>query len=375
MRKVRFALASLSFLFALLLFAVPALAQADDAAAPAETAQAAAEAPAGVTPGVDEAPEAAGEEDEAAAEPEKIVRRSFAARWERPIRYREMRTLFRKDKPETIERRIWWRPPDRLRVEEEDGRGRRVFLWNERGQWFFDSRFPYLLHIRVSRPGLPLERLPFDDEGAPRRPSPSREEWSKRELTGPGGRRMHVIEWCRPGGCSRWWIDRENSFPWMEEHFGPDGEPAALIIRTDVELDAALGDDVFEFEVPEGVEVLTNAQEWRQRVIVYGVRSEAPFPAALPTYLPAGYVLVGGRVIEINGLPAVHWQFFNGATVLSMFQLPEDGLFRPRPGGPIILRQGEATVVSVVRNGHRFFVVGDVNVGEAQRMLVSLEDL
>lgn len=368
MRKVGFALVFFSLWTALCLPASPVRADGADAAAP----PAAEETPDVVAMGVGVLAERAASHDAEEAQAERMLRRAYAARWERPVRYQEVRTIFSAGSSETVVRRIWWRPPASLRVEEEHDHGRRTLLWNEHGQWLYDSRFPYVLHIEGSRPTLPrgTPRL-----GAAFRPSLSREAWSTREVTGPGGRRMDLIERRLPDGGGRWWIDRDHGFPWKEEYFGRDGEPAAVIIRTDVEFDADLGDDVFEFEVPAGVEVLTDAGQWRQRVIVHGVRAEAPFGVALPVRLPPRFSLVAGRVTELNGKPAVHWQFFDGEKVLSLFQLPEETASRRREPALTVMRQDDTLVVSAVRRGHRFFVVGDVTVEDAQEMLDSLEDI
>src|SRR5690606_13563366 len=110
----------------------------------------------------------AGADDAAAVDetedPAEIVRRSFAARWERPVRFREVRTLMRGDRAETMVRGGWWRPWTGRRVEGDYEQGRRMMWWSEDGQWLYDTRFPFALHIEARG----LDRLRVrGDAGAP----------------------------------------------------------------------------------------------------------------------------------------------------------------------------------------------------------------
>lgn len=370
----------------------------------------------------------AGADDAAAVDetedPAEIVRRSFAARWERPVRFREVRTMMRGDRSETMVRRVWWRPWTGLRVEEDYEQGRRMMWWNEDGQWLYDTRFPFALHIEArgldrlrvrgdaAAPegegaaagdgphpgrgphgiGLRVEPGPYG-AGAPELEPHGRgfmppvrtprfvtpDQWECRLEIGPGGRPVFVVERRGPGGVSRWWIDREHHFPWKEEHFGPDDELSAVIIRSDLELDADIEDEVFEFEAPEGVDVLRDPRDWRRRVVLHTVRERLPFRAALPRVVPEGFELIDGSVAWLQGQPALHWRFYDGQRLLSVFQLrlevPE-GRFRGRQApAPTVTQMEAGRVVGVVRDGFLFFVVGDVTTEEALEILESLEEV
>lgn len=304
--------------------------------------------------------------------PAEIVRRANVVRWERPVHFREMRTMVQEGSSETVLRRIWWHPPARLKLEEEHDHGQRLFLWTDSEQWFYDSRFPYVLHIEGRRPTIPLGAP--HGFGAPH-PFP-KDEWSKSEGAGPGGRPARVIERRWPGGSSRWWIDGEHFFPWKEEHFGLDAGAAAVIVRSDVEFDPDFPDELFQFELPDDVEVVSNWREWRRQTIVHGVRAGAPFAVAVPLHVPEGYVLVDGGIVSVNGKPAVHWRFYDGQHLLSVFQLPEEGGRPPRREPALgVTVHDEVVVVTTVWQGHRFFVVGYVTTEEAREIFESLQSV
>src|SRR5690606_37631212 len=192
-------------------------------------------------------------------------------------------------------------------------------------------------------------------------------------------RPVFVVERRGPGGVSRWWIDREHHFPGKEEHFAPGDELSAVIIRSDLELDADIEDEVFEFEAPEGVDVLRDPRDWRRRVVLHTVRERLPFRAALPRVVPEGFELIDGSVAWLQGQPALHWRFYDGQRLLSVFQLrlevPE-GRFRGRQApAPTVTQMEAGRVVGVVRDGFLFFVVGDVTTEEALEILESLEEV
>lgn len=332
-------------------------------------------------------------------DPAGLVRRSYAARWERPVHFREVRTILRGDGSETVVRRVWWRPRHGFRMEEDYEQGRRTMVWNEGGQWLYDTRFPFALHVgRRAGPGpggaAPHAVAPRDTEqdDALREQGPLgwgvdrplrtpgftlHGSWSSRPDVGPGGRPVYVVERRGRGVGSRWWIDREHHFPWKEEHYGPDDRLWAVILRSDVQFDADLSDELFTFDAPGGVDVLDEPREWRRRAVLHDMRGRAPFAAALPRFVPDGFELIDGDVARLQGRPVLHWRFYDGERLLSVFQMeaePDRG-GRRRSARPTVTFREEGTVVGAVRGGYLFFVVGDVTPEEAMAMLDSLEEL
>lgn len=304
--------------------------------------------------------------DGAALTPAEVLQLAAIARAAHPAVYREIELRMLPRETEAVSRRVFWLPPDALRVEEEDARGRRVAVWNGVERWYFDSRFPYVLHVRVpGRMPPPPPRLPaaHPDDAC-----------SLTETWGPGGH-MYVVEHPRRHGRSVYWIDGEHFFPWKEEHYGPGRELLGVVVRSDLDMNPALTRDRFRFEVPPGAEVLEDPRVWRARVILHGLAGQVPFPPAEPGYVPSGYSLAGGGPTRIEGEPALHLRFSDGRRLLSLFQVPRDGLPEARPGWRRVTdaRGEEVLVLTAVRDGFVFLVVGDLAPGDAQRMVDTLK--
>ncbi len=93
------------------------------------------------------------------------------------------------------------------------------------------------------------------------------------------------------GGKVTLWVDQER---WvvLQAHFsgGILGE-GWMRVRS-FELNTGLADDLFQFEVPEGVQV-TNIEDKRPtHITLEEARAQADFPLLLPGYLPEGVTLV-----------------------------------------------------------------------------------
>ena len=85
----------------------------------------------------------------------ELFHRAYVVRWERPIQFREVRTVVRHGASDTVVRQVWWRPWSELRVEEDHEQGRRIMLWNDDGHWMYDSRYPFVLHLESHRTAGP----------------------------------------------------------------------------------------------------------------------------------------------------------------------------------------------------------------------------
>lgn len=304
-----------------------------------------------------------------------LVRLTELARRERAIQYQEVRTLFRQTAPETVVRKVWWRPPSELRLEEEHEAGRRLLLWSGRSHSLLDSRFPFVLRVRWDKgpPMAPLATMSprVGGTGEDDVSRVSTVTWRLAGADGPGGRPVYVVEREFKHGLSKYWIDREHYFVWKEEHYSSNRELAAVIVRTDVDFAPDIPDETFRFEQPDEMEIISDIGEWRRRTLFYHLVEEAPFAPAFPDYVPSGYVLVDGAVVLLQEQPAVHLRFYDGVRLLSVFQLSPDEtnpLARTTPELEQV-EDADVLIVSGTRRGYLFFIVGQVSTAEAQKML------
>jgi len=305
---------------------------------------------------------------------ERLLEHADLARWSEPISYKEMHMLFLRHGTEVVAGAIMWRPPWDLRVEEERDGGRRIAVWNDQEHWLYDSRLPYVLHTGLDVSGL---NAPEPPTGLRRPLSPAHKavHWAWGRSQGPGGRPVYVVEGGRSNAYSRYWIDEDNYFPWKEEHYGPGCELVGVIVRSDVDFDPELGDELFRFEPPQGTEVIEDPWAWRLRSLVYGLGQKMAMAPAVPAYVPPGYTLVGGGTTVVDGQPALHLRFHDGQRLLSVFQMriDEAGSISAITQRVADGRGTELLVSGTVHNGYLFLVVGDLTPAEAERILAKME--
>jgi len=317
-------------------------------------------------------------EQQSAAEALRLLRQAEEARWLQPVFYRELQTTILRHGVETVARTIAWRPPAELRVEEDHDDGRRIAVWNGEERWLYDSRSPYVLHTEARAPGWDQVAPPLGFG----RPSPHGRltpgQWAWSEAQGPGGRAVYLVEGGKPYAYSRYWIDQVHYFLWKEEHYGPGCQLVGVVVRSDLDFDPELAPDTFAFEPPEGAQVVTDPITWRMRSLLHALSRHAPIAPAVPTYVPAGYMLAGGGITEVDGSPALHLRFHDGRDLLSVFQVlageasetsPLAGVARRVSDG----RGAEVLVMGAVRDGYLFLVVGDLTQAEAERILSNLQ--
>lgn len=308
-------------------------------------------------------------------EPARLLRQADAARWREPVAYREVHMMFLRQGIETVARAIAWRPPAELRVEEEHDDGLRVAVWNGEERWLYDSRSPFVLHTTAGAPAWETVAPPAGVRRPPLSAGATAGQWGYREMQGPGGRPVYLVEGGKPYAYSRYWIDQAHYFPLKEEHYGPGCQLVGMIVRSDVEFDPSFSEDAFEFEPPPGTEVVHDPVTWRVRSILHALAVHTPIPPAVPTYVPPGYTLTGGGLTEVDGSPALHLRFHDGHDLLSLFQVLHGeasalaGVSRRVSDG----RGAEVLVMGAVREGYLFLVVGDLTQAEAERILNNLQ--
>lgn len=107
-----------------------------------------------------------------------------------------------------------------------------------------------------------------------------------------------------PGGKATLWVDKER---WviLQAHF--TGEPlgqARMLVRS-FELNTGLADDLFQFEVPDGVQVTNLEDKQPVPLTLDEARAQAGFPLLVPSYLPEGATLV--EVLAVGEAIILHY--------------------------------------------------------------------
>jgi negative regulator of sigma E activity len=83
------------------------------------------------------------------------------------------------------------------------------------------------------------------------------------------------------------------------------------------------------------------------------------FKVMKPSYVPAGYKLVGTASLSVNGFTCVHLQFSNGVNTISIFEHPESLRGRQAPPEPERVESKTTNVLTWTRDGVQFTIMGD----------------
>jgi outer membrane lipoprotein-sorting protein len=105
------------------------------------------------------------------------------------------------------------------------------------------------------------------------------------------------------GSTATVWVDQER---WvvLRAHFIGDVVGEAWMSVRSFELNAGLADDLFQFEVPEGAEVVSMESREPVPLTLDEAKAQADF-LLLPTYVPEGVTLI--NVFSVDGVIVLHY--------------------------------------------------------------------
>jgi hypothetical protein len=142
-------------------------------------------------------------------------------------------------------------------------------------------------------------------------------------------------------------VDLVTHLPLVVERRSQDGALLDRVEYGQIDYAPRLERDVFHFNVPQGVKVLSPL------VVLAQGGAEEPLPHGLPlepdppNELPDGYVLQSWRYFrDAADVPTFHWRYHDGLGTLSLFATRrEQAPPAPAEGRPIALGQREALLV------------------------------
>jgi outer membrane lipoprotein-sorting protein len=94
-----------------------------------------------------------------------------------------------------------------------------------------------------------------------------------------------------PGSSATLWVDKDDWFVLQAEISG-DLLGRGWMSVSSFELNTGLGDDIFQFDVPEGVQVTDMEDKRPTPITLDEARARADFPLLLPGYVPEGVTLI-----------------------------------------------------------------------------------
>ena len=179
-------------------------------------------------------------------------------------------------------------------------------------------------------------------------------------------------------GTATLWVDKKQWIVLKAHFIAPNVGEGTMQVRS-FELNPGLDDEIFTFEVPEGVEVVNSGDEKAQHMTLDEAEAQAGFDLLTPDYLPDGAALVD--VMKVKGAFVLLYDLegANLTVAQSQGELAE-GL--PGIGKAVTVRGAQATLVtneaigaSFVawqENGINFAIAGRIGGEESIKIAESL---
>jgi hypothetical protein len=129
------------------------------------------------------------------------------------------------------------------------------------------------------------------------------------------------------GSTATLWVDQER---WvvLQAHFSSGIAGEGWVRVRSFELNTGIADDLFEFEIPEGAQIINFEDKRPKPLTLDEARAEADFTLLVPTYLPEGATLID--VLTVDEAFILHYN--HSMTSFTVIQGQPQGV-REAPAG------------------------------------------
>ncbi len=182
------------------------------------------------------------------------------------------------------------------------------------------------------------------------------------------------------GGTGTAWVDRAR---WvvLQATFDGGSMGQGRVTAELVELDVGLPDDLFTFQIPEGVEVVPVEDRSREHLSLAEAEAVVGFDLLTPSYLPEGATLVD--VVRTESTIVLRYESAQGPFAVSQGTNGRAVEPPPTSGEPVSLRgttgtlftneEGTKVFLAWTEDGRTFTVSGAISGQEALRVAESLQ--
>jgi len=187
-----------------------------------------------------------------------------------------------------------------------------------------------------------------------------------------------------PGnGTATLWVDKERWIVLKASYEASSLGQGTMEVQS-YELNSGVSDDLFQFEVPEGVEVIDAQAQKPQSLTLDEARAQAGFPLLVPEYVPDGttlievYKLGDAIILRYDHSPEAAFTVVQGDSGMSKLSPESVGL-----GKPVTVRGQSATAISDEASGSTLLlwtedgvamsVAGHISLDEAIKVAESLK--
>jgi len=189
-------------------------------------------------------------------------------------------------------------------------------------------------------------------------------------------------------GTMTLWVDKEQWIVLKATYEASTFGQGSIEVQS-FELNPGLADDIFRFEVPEGVEVIDTASQQIEPLTLDEAKTQAGFPLLVPGYVPEGATLIEvfkateSFVLRYDHSPQVSFTVVQGeklsqiapleSAAATMAATLQDVTVRGREATAITDEAGGNTLLYWSENGVTVMVAGHISLDEALKVAESLE--
>lgn len=247
--------------------------------------------------------------------------------------------------PKGLTRREYYAPglPDVIVIQ----RGREQWQSQGDGTWLREELLPEMLISLPQR--LDLLTANYTIEAAGEQNIAGRRCWGYNILPKTSGNPSRLM-----------YIDSETYLPLRTENVNGLGELVNVSVYSEIEYVNSLDEDLFRAPTSN---VEDDGIERAGPMSKASAEAEAGFAVREPDYVPGGYCFAGAFIIKQGRSVAVHMQWFDGLSLIS--------LFKQRSGGTVssnVWSKLHANSVSWTEGGFSYQLMGDIIPAELARM-------
>ena len=179
----------------------------------------------------------------------------------------------------------------------------------------------------------------------------------------------------------RLWIDADTHVVLAKEAYHNDGSLAWRTRFDDIRYTDGIPQSIFTSAAPPGYTTIAG-RSYQQPQTNPNAIPDAGFKPIKPKYLPEGFVLVGGDVVEVKGVRNLHLIYSDGIRTLSVFEnatnrvadfagmKPQTINFDKHDGKYV--RDGPTTLLAWREEGLAFTLVGDLDLKDVVSIATSV---
>lgn len=181
------------------------------------------------------------------------------------------------------------------------------------------------------------------------------------------------------GSTTTLWVDQERWVVLQANYSGGAMGQGWMRVRS-YELNTGLDDSLFQFEIPEGAEVVEVEERHPVPLTLEEARAEAEV-LLVPTYVPQGVTLI--NVFRIDGAYALHYDHGMSSFSVMQGQWPSEGFAPPGETSEVTVRGQGGTLITDhalgnsyltwTENGTTITIAGHISQDEVLKVAESLQ--